>query len=298
MTGTPVPPAGETVGPRREPDPGTVVRESRRDGDPFAWYAVSRWMERLPGLVAGVTAADGTMAGEPGLVPDFGLTTAASPSELVRRYEALGTELGFARVALARQVHGSRIVTTGGAGPGGGTPDRSVAGAPRIVFHGPADGILTARPGVLVAVTAADCVPVYLLHPGSRTVGLLHAGWRGIASGVLESALDLLRARGACPTEVRLHLGPAICGRCYEVGPEVPRALGLSPAELWGERRESGRLDLRATLGRRAMAAGVPSDHVSRSGRCTRCEPDQFHSHRGTGIRAGRMAAFLGVRRA
>src|SRR5690606_18360795 len=90
------------------------------------------------------------------------------------------------------------------------------------------DGHATRAPGLLLAVSVADCVPVSLVDPERRAVALLHAGWRGAAAGILERGLEVLAERLlARPEDLHVHLGPAICGGCYEVGPEVHRALGL-----------------------------------------------------------------------
>lgn len=143
--------------------------------------------------------------------------------------------------------------------------------------------------GCMLVVTVADCVPVYLFEPETGTVGLLHAGWRGAAAGILRSGIeritggDLRRVAG-----LRVHFGPAICGDCYEVGPEVMRAMGLDKHDRLG-------LDLRAFLQTRAVDLGISMDGVTTSHLCTRCDAnDSFHSHRADGGAAGRMAAFLG----
>ena len=81
---------------------------------------------------------------------------------------------------------------------------------------------MTGQPGVLLTVTIADCVPVFIADPVRRAVGLFHAGWRGTAAGVFESGMATLgEAFGSTPGDITVHLGPAICGECYEVGPEV-----------------------------------------------------------------------------
>ena len=230
----------------------------------------------LPGLRAGITvrAADGGGHAGP---DDFGLSTGGPLWSVAERYEALAAGLGFGSVSVCRQEHGTELVEAALAPPRG------------FWIPGTADGFAGLAPaGRLFAVTVADCVPVHLVHPASRTLGLLHAGWRGAAAGILGRALGLLDDRyGAPAAELRMHLGPAICGDCYEVGPEVPRAFG---------RQAEGKttLDVGAELAREAEAAGVPAGGISRSALCTRCDGALLHSHRGGGARAGRMAAWLG----
>jgi polyphenol oxidase len=254
------------------PSPEAREVRERPVGGRFPVLVHPEWEERFRGVRCGITAAG------PGA--DFGITTAGSVPSFLERYRDLAAQLGFGAVAVPRQVHGVRVLEVGWRQVASG------AGA-SVVVPGEADGVFSARRGVLLAVTAADCVPVYLASPEQRVLALLHAGWRGVAGGVLEEGLSSLRTRyGTRPEHLYLHLGPAICGTCYEVGPEVMEALGRP--------RTRAPLDLRGELFRRATGAGVRSDRVTRSAWCTACDGDRFHSHRGSGGTAGRMAAFLG----
>lgn len=278
--------------------PAARVRERpvRGGGAPEGRYVLEAWEARFPGLRAGVTAA--------GAGADFGLGTGGSLAEFLTAYRSLATGLGFAAVAVGRQVHGARVLdVTGTRRRAEGAPATEVAAIaspveanggrsgpppPAVLIAGDADGLLCAGGGTLLAVTAADCVPVYLAAREARVVGLLHAGWRGLAAGVLEAGLAGLRERhGVPPDALHMHLGVAICGDCYEVGPEVMEALGRPAAR--------GLLDLRGALAARARAAGVRAERISVSAWCTACEPDRFHSHRGSRGTAGRMAAYLGA---
>ena len=152
---------------------------------------------------------------------------------------------------------------------------------PGLQLCDPCDGHLTDRAGALLAVTTADCVPVFVVDPVLRVVGAAHAGWRGAAGGIVERAVRVMGASyGSLPADLYVHLGPAICGRCYEVGPEVFEGLGLPVPDAPTE------IDLRAALVERLAAVGVPAGHVSVSPHCTRCEGEAgedvaFFSHRG-----------------
>ncbi|MFB6240654.1 MAG: polyphenol oxidase family protein, partial [Gemmatimonadota bacterium] len=137
----------------------------RRDG-PLPAYRLTGWEEAHPGLRAGVTA--GAEAG------DLGVATERPPAEWAERMEALAGAAGARRVVLPRQVHGRRVLEAAGGAP------------PGILLAGEADGLTTDEPGTLLAVTVADCVPVFVLDPESGALALLHAGWRGTAAGVLE----------------------------------------------------------------------------------------------------------------
>lgn len=132
------------------------------------------------------------------------------------------------------------------------------------------------------AVTVADCVPVFVAHPDG-TVAIAHAGWRGTADGILPALVERITATGRRANDLHVHLGPAICGRCYEVGPEVYRQL-----TGWDTVRNR-HVDLRALLGEQARAAGV--GHLSATLSCTRCDNDRFFSHRAGD--AGRQVAVI-----
>ena len=154
---------------------------------------------------------------------------------------------GFDAVVLGNQVHGVGVETIG---PGRGW----------IQVDG-IDGWVTTAPGVLLTVTIADCVPVYLLVP-DRGVALLHAGWRGTAGGILRAGVErLLAATGAAPADIVMHCGVGICGPCYEVGSEVLTGCGL-PADGPGP----WHLDLRAASRRHRRRPGARGRHASPAG--------------------------------
>ncbi|HEY0779166.1 MAG TPA: polyphenol oxidase family protein [Gemmatirosa sp.] len=169
---------------------------------------------------------------------------------------AAGGETG--RFATARQVHGAELIahTDGWRG----------------WLRGPAaDGHVAPTRGTTLAVTVADCVPVYLAHPSGATA-LLHAGWRGTVAGIVPAAIRHLASLGHAPGELRLLTGPAICGACYEVSPDVFGQLtGRSV-----DRPTTVALD--GVIARQARAAGVGECWAA--DRCTRCDNDRFYSHR------------------
>jgi polyphenol oxidase len=140
-----------------------------------------------------------------------------------------------------------------------------------------ADGQATALADVGVMVLAADCMPVALGCPGA--VAMVHAGWRGLAAGVLEQGVLALHEL-AGPEPIVAIVGPAAGVCCYEVGGEVRAAFG-------DEHCPEGRLDLRALAHDRLLAAGVAE--VRDVAACTICNPRYF-SHRREGARAGRQA--------
>lgn len=190
----------------------------------------------------------------------FGFPEQGDAPEASARWEALQRTLaasGAPRLASAKQVHGTQVL-------------RHEPRWEGWVRHPGADGHLLFGAGGL-AVTIADCVPVFLAHEDGP-VGVVHAGWRGVAGGILGEAVRALDAAGFPAAGLRVHCGPAICGRCYEVGPEVYRDLtGL-------ETHRPRQVDLRALLGAQARSLGV--GRWSSDLDCTRCDNDRFFSHR------------------
>lgn len=170
---------------------------------------------------------------------------------------------------LARQVHGTKLLEHAG-------------GMQGWVRTGEGDGHLTSERGLALAVTIADCVPVFMAHP-SGTIALLHSGWRGTAAGFVTRAAAAFSMLGLSPKELRVHLGPAICGRCYEVSADVREQLTGHPAN------RPGQVDLRSLLAEQALVAGVRQ--ISMSPWCTRHDNDRFFSHRAGD--AGRQVAVI-----
>jgi YfiH family protein len=149
------------------------------------------------------------------------------------------------------------------------------------------DAHATRQPGVLLTVTVADCVPVYLAAPESGLVALLHAGWRGIADGILEQTITAIGAvADVRHSYIIMHCGVSICGNCYEVGSEVAERLSGRPEST------PSHLDLRSILAARAATLGVGA--VTVSAYCTAHHNDRFYSHRASKGRDGRLVAYLG----
>jgi YfiH family protein len=180
--------------------------------------------------------------------------------------ERLREELGLRRLCAGPQVHGALVQRVR-------THERT--GEEAVPTE--ADGHATALGGVGVMVLAADCLPVALGAPG--VVAMLHAGWRGLAAGVLEEGVRALSELGAGEL-IGAVIGPGAGVCCYEVGPDVHDVFA-------GDHREGCNLNLRAIAREKLLAAGVAS--VRDVDSCTICD-ERFFSHRREGARAGRQA--------
>lgn len=186
--------------------------------------------------------------------------------------DRLCEQLGLHWLCASRQVHGSDVLRIDTAERRGGE-----------ALPLDADGHATARAGIGAMVLAADCLPVALA--GGRGVAMVHAGWRGLAAGVLEQGVRALRDVGGGQAVVAA-IGPSAGVCCYEVGPEVHEALAARTPGVERE-YERAKIDLRAIARERLLAAGVVE--VLDAEACTICDA-RFFSHRRQGELAGRQA--------
>jgi YfiH family protein len=194
-----------------------------------------------------------------------------------------------ARPVFMRQVHGSRAVRVGRADTGDRAPVHE------------ADACVTTEPGVACVVQAADCLPVLIAAPDGRAVGAAHAGWRGLAGGVVEATVAAVCAAAVCQAgELQTWLGACIGPGAFEVGADVLAAFGVDPADSKTGRglrfvpRAPGKwlADLSGLTRDRLAAAGV--EHVDGGRWCTVTEPSRFFSFRRDGV-TGRMAAAIWI---
>ncbi len=214
----------------------------------------------------------------PGLAHGFGQR--AGPGTETR--EETGARVraalaGTGRLLLMRQVHGTAVVRA----PWEGTPE--------------ADAAIATDPGLLVGISTADCLPVFLVDPLRRAVAAVHAGWRGTASGIVARAVEALVAGGSRPTDLVAALGPGIGRCCYEVGDELRAAFGPG-AEAFFHPGPGGRphLDVRAANASQLEDAGLRPERIHHVADCTSCREDLYYSYRRDGPGTGRLISFAG----
>lgn len=197
-----------------------------------------------------------------------------------RSWEAIVAGVGAPfPIALPRQVHGKQVVA-------------ARPGMPPVE----GDAVASGTNGVLVGVVTADCVPVLLIHRERRAAAAVHAGWRGAAAGVLEAAVHHLATTLHAPAaELEAAIGPAICGGCYEVGPEVIEAFrartGETTAAAWSKANDRDHIDVRRAAELLLRATGV--GRTTFVGPCTACG-EGLCSFRRDGAGCGRQLSFVG----
>ena len=181
-------------------------------------------------------------------------------------------------LTLGRQVHGEGVHVVTDEDRGRGQP-------PSFDAIPNSDGLVTADPDVALGIVVADCVPILLYDPVQRAVGVVHAGWRGTVGRIGENAVTVMAdAFSSRPSDIWAGIGPSIGPCCYEVGDEVVdgwTAAGFTDASRAVVRRSPrSHYDLwtanRLTLER----AGIPPAQIETAGICTKCQGDQYFSHR------------------
>jgi YfiH family protein len=240
----------------------------------------------------GVRAAFTTRAGGVSRPPFASLNLGGledDPAAVAANRALAAAALGFdaERVVWMRQVHGTRVTVATGPAPSTlGAPDDlgRDAGPPR------ADAVVTTTPGLALAVLVADCAPVLLADPAARVVAAAHSGRPGTAAGVVPAAVAAMRGRGADPARIVALIGPAVCGRCYEVPPALHDEVAAAvPETSCRTRAGTPGLDIRAGIVAQLRAAGV--GRVHQDGRCT-VESPELYSYRRDG-RTGRFAGYI-----
>lgn len=191
--------------------------------------------------------------------------------------------------------------------------------------HLTGDGLITATPGLLLAIQTADCLPVILVDTKSRVVGVFHAGWRGTVKRIVEKGVgQMIRCFGASARDIKAAIGPGVHGCCYQVGPEVRQKFDSQfpyAARLFRETRESDPirekypllfltarapghgelpprifLDLAEANRRQLLDAGVPAKNIAASPLCTSCRVDLLFSYRAEKGKTGRLMGAAGIR--
>jgi YfiH family protein len=186
------------------------------------------------------------------------------------------------RFAFARQVHGAALAVATGAGG-----------------QGPADVLMTERPGLPLAIFTADCVPVVIYDRSNRRLAMAHAGWRGTVAAAARVAVDALVRAGGRPEALVAAIGPSIGPCCYEVdAPVIGKLAAAFPAawQAWVTPTRPGKwmLDLWKANQDQLKAAGLADAQIDNPALCTACRPDLFFSYR-RGRGEGRLVALAAI---
>lgn len=207
---------------------------------------------------------------------------AKEPADWSQVADAFGISAG--RVATVDQVHGENIVRI----------DELNIARMRAVH---ADALMTDVPGIAVGVETADCVPVLLFDPVRPAVAAVHAGWRSTVKKIVQKAVNRMHEEfRSDPSRLVAAIGPAICGKCYEVdepviGP-VQQAFAFWREVTLPRAGDRWSLDLVAANRLELLQVGLAEKNIHSAGMCTSCRKDLFYSYRAEG-RTGRMLSVI-----
>jgi polyphenol oxidase len=222
----------------------------------------------LPGARAVFTTRRGGHSAGPYRSLNLGALTDDDPAAVSSNRDTLQSVVGPSRLSFTHQVHGAEV--------------RRITGETPVPVQPPrVDGQATDGPGVAPAALVADCLPIAVCGDGA--VAMLHAGWRGLAAGVIAEGVSALRELGA-GGELYAAIGPGAGGCCYETGPEVHAAFADVP-----DASNGANVDLKAVARHRLAQAGVAQ--IDDIGICTICaKPELLYSHRRDSGVTGRQA--------
>ena len=225
-------------------------------------------------LVHGFSTRKGGHSRPPYDSLNLGGKTADDPADVEknRRDFFRSMQIRLEDVAMPLQVHGARIVQ-----------------AERGGIYPATDGLITDSPGLVLSVLVADCLSIFLYDPDRPAVGLVHAGWRGSSMNIGAKAVEAM-AKGfrSEPGRLRAWMGPSIGPCCYEVGEEVASQFPAACVK-------NNHLDLWTCNRLQLESAGLQANAIEIASLCTKCHPELFYSHRGSGGKAGRMMAVFGL---
>lgn len=233
---------------------------------------------------------------------NLGFDRGEPESVVLSNFELLGRSAGFdhTHCVLPNQWHTTNIRQVGA--------EQSGQGITRPAVTEEIDGQITDTPGVTLVTYGADCVPVYLVDPVHRAVGLCHSGWKGTLMSISVLTVERMSAAfGSRPADIVAVIGPSICSECFEIGSDVASVfcgkLGIPENEIpdagilrKGRRAGHYQLDLQQVIFNDLTGCGLIPDNISFSGLCTFCSSELFFSHRRDGSARGSMAAFLGIK--
>ncbi len=271
-----------------------VVETVEREGVPLLQFPL---LQNCGMVTHGFSTRMGGVSQGKYATMNFTFTRGDNPDHVVENYRRMAAALGVdeKRMVLSYQTHTTcvRKVTEEDAGKG----------IVRERDYRDVDGLITDVPGITLVTFYADCVPLYLVDPVHRAIGLSHSGWRGTVARMGDVTLKAMgEAYGTEPEDVLCCIGPSICQDCFEVGGEVVDAFQAEFDRKYWEQlsyeKPNGKhqLDLWKANEIIFLEAGVKPEHIQITDICTHCNPEYLFSHRTFGNERGNLAAFLSIK--
>ncbi len=234
----------------------------------------------FPNVVTAESTRHGGVSPAPYQSLNLGKNTDDDPAHIAENRRRFCTALGFQtdQLALSRQVHGDQILRVSQPG----------------LFDG-FDALVTDQPGILLAVSVADCTPILIFDQKNNAIAAVHAGWRGTMAGMVSKTLDYMAVQfGSHGADCRAYVGTCIDESSFAVGEEVAVAFG---AEFKRFDAEKGQflVDLKKANLHQLLAFGLPMQQIEVSPYSTVLHNEHYFSHRHEGGVTGRMLAAIGT---
>lgn len=201
--------------------------------------------------------------------------------------KALGIDLNT--VVVTENVHGSKVAVVGKTERGRGALNslESIQGV---------DALITREPNVNLMITVADCLPLVAYDPILRIVGIAHAGWRGILSGIGTALINEFKVMGSKPENIVLGIGPGICQRHFIVKNDILNKFKDIYPKATFIRNHDGYVDLKASLAEQLIKSGASKYNLEIAKECTVCNNYYFGSFRAEGDKTVYQAVIVGLR--
>ncbi|MBI5047812.1 MAG: peptidoglycan editing factor PgeF [Deltaproteobacteria bacterium] len=253
-------------------------------------YAASPLLETTNFISHGFLSRLGGISKPPFASLNFDIREGDAVENVKHSKAIAGRLFGFdaSRLLTINQVHGSDIFTID-------KPVKDISGLSKTS----ADAIITNQCGIAIGVLTADCVPILLADPVKNVVGVVHAGWKGTAKGIIEKAIEtMVKQFDSDKKAILAAIGPSIGQCCYKVDETVIKEFGVRSLEFKGnefieKKGTAWRVDLKKTNYAQLLKSGILKQNISVEDICTSCRNDIFFSYRADGKITGRQLNFI-----
>lgn len=268
-----------------------IPKVKEEDGVSYLWFPI---LEETGLVRHGFSTRFGGVSQGKFSSMNFTFTRGDNPEHVLENYKRMAKviQVDEASMVLAYQTHTTNVKRV--------TREDAGKGMVKERDYTDVDGLITDIPGITLVTFYADCVPLYLLDPVGKAIGLSHSGWRGTVNRMGQVTIEAMTAAfGSRPEDIIACIGPSICQDCFEVGDEVVEEFQKEFHQrdwqgLFYE-KPNGRYQLDLWNANQIILreAGITPDHIQTTDICTHCNPDALFSHRACGNERGNLAAFL-----
>lgn len=252
-------------------------------------------LEEYPEIIHAMSTREGGVSTGYFSSMNLGVKTDDDKNNIAKNYELFSQAIGISSdsIALGDLTHGDNVHVA--------TIEDKGSGITKPFNYTDVDALITNVPGVNIAVTIADCVPVYFYDPVNKAVGIAHSGWKGTANEISDKVVEAMKANyGTRPEDLICGIGASIGMCCYEVSRDVVEEFlefdYLDDACIFDKENGKYDMDLSRIIFGTLAYAGVDPDNIHISGMCTCCNSDILFSHRASHGKRGTMLAVIGIR--